>query len=519
MTTQKILQDDYITEIQRKIDILHYDLEFDIYQEDKMIIASAELTGVILDQSINSIDLNFYDNFEIKEVLLNDNPAEYFSDETTFSIPLHTNVSNTFSIKISYEGTPQKSGLAGFVFGKRDGMPLVYTLSEPTYASSWFPCNDIPTDKTLLDMKITNDSSMVSVSNGILISEEIRGERKTYHWKTIYPISTYLIALYSSDYEMFGDTYISLDGKDTMYISYYVLPDKLNKAKVDFAEHVDILKFFAETFGEYPFIKEKYGVAEFLWSSGAMENQTITGVASSLIGGKKLFTDFFVHELAHHWWGNAVGPKSWKDIWLNEGFSSYSEALYFESKGGAGALQSTMRDKYFSEFSGKLSEPGSYLFTNTIYNKGAWVLHMLRWEVGDSTFFNILKEYFNKYKFSSASTSDFIEVCENVNGRNLKKFFHQWIEGEGEIELEYESKTTKVNNYYKTKIRLEQVQEEYQYYEFPIEVLLKFEGGEYEYYKYSVKSELTLFEIKSDGPVLSVELDPNGWLLASIYHN
>jgi aminopeptidase N len=144
---------------------------------------------------------------------------------------------------------------------------------------------------------------------------------------------------------------------------------------------------------------------------------------------------------------------------------------------------------------------------------------MLRWEVGDSTFFNILKEYFNKYKFSSASTSDFIEVCENVNGRNLKKFFHQWIEGEGEIELEYESKTTKVNNYYKTKIRLEQVQEEYQYYEFPIEVLLKFEGGEYEYYKYSVKSELTLFEIKSDGPVLSVELDPNGWLLASIYHN
>ena len=186
-------------------------------------------------------------------------------------------------------------------------------------------------------MKITNDTSMISVSNGILIGEEINDSRKTYHWKTLYPISTYLIALYSSDYSTFGDQYISQDGKDTMLINYYVLPDKLEKAKIDFSEHVEILNFFANTFGEYPFIEEKYGVAEFLWSSGAMENQTSTGVASSLIGGKKLFLDFYVHELAHHWWGHAISPKSWKDIWLNEGFSSYSEALYFEHKGGDGA--------------------------------------------------------------------------------------------------------------------------------------------------------------------------------------
>ena len=508
--------DDYITDNQKKIDILHYNLEFDLYPEDKKLIASAEITGIILRKSITSIDLNFYDNFEINEVTLNDEKTDYISEGKFFSIPLSPELEDTFVIKIGYEGTPQRTGLAGFVFGKRNGIPLVYTLSEPTEASSWFPCNDLPTDKTLLDIKITNDSSMISVSNGILFSEELYGDRKTYHWKTVYPISTYLIALYSSDYETFSDQYISVDGKDTMSLFYYVLPDKLEEAKVDFSEHVEILNYFSKTFGEYPFIKEKYGVAEFLWTSGAMENQTITGVASSLIGGKKFFLDFFVHELAHHWWGNAIGPKTWKDIWLNEGFSSYSEALYFEYKGGTKALQSTMREKYSSDFSGILSEPGAYLFTSTVYDKGAWVLHMLRWEVGDSVFFKILREYFNHYKYSNASTSDFIEVCETVSKKDLQKFFNQWLEGEGEIELVYEVSSQKENEVYKTIIYIEQVQEEYKYYEFPIEIVLNSESNSVVKHVIRVNGKETIFTVITENKPTSIEFDSNNWLLATI---
>jgi aminopeptidase N len=508
--------DDYITDNQRKIDILHYNLGFDLYPEQKKLIASAEITGIILRKSITSIDLNFYDNFEINEVIFNDERTDYISEGKKFTIPLSSEIEDTFIIKIDYEGTPQRTGLAGFVFGKRDGISLVYTLSEPTQASSWFPCNDLPTDKTLLDMKITNDSAMISVSNGILISEELNGDRKTYHWKTVYPISTYLIALYSSDYETFSDQYISVDGKDTMSLEYYVLPDKVEEAKVDFSEHVEILNYFAQTFGEYPFIKEKYGVAEFLWTTGAMENQTITGVASSLIGGKKFFLDFFVHELAHHWWGNAIGPKSWKDIWLNEGFSSYSEALYFEYKGGAEALQSTMREKYSSDFSGKLSEPGAYLFTSTVYDKGAWVLHMLRWEVGDSVFFKILREYFDYYKYSNASTSDFIEVCEAVSKRDLRIFFDQWLEGEGEIELVYKISSKKENGFYKTTIYIEQVQEEYMYYEFPIEIILFSENGSSVSHIIDVNAKSTIFNVITENKPTIIELDPNSWLLATI---
>ncbi|MCH7773858.1 MAG: M1 family metallopeptidase, partial [Bacteroidetes bacterium] len=366
------------------------------------------IKGVVKEEGLKKLELNFYDNFKISEVKLNGIESEYFNEDKLLTIISDDSVPlDTFELKVTYSGTPKKVGLEGFVFGKINGTSLVYNLSEPAYASSWFPCNDFPSDKALLDIRIKNDSSQVSVSNGILIGIEDEGERRTYHWKTNYPTSTYLIAIYSSNYQHFSDEYVSLDKQDTMAIDYYVLENDVEDAKTDFMEHPEILRFFAETFGEYPFIKEKYGVAEFLWQLGAMEHQTITGVASNILGGKNLFLDIYIHELAHHWWGNAIGLKSWNDIWLNEGFSTYSEALYYEYKSGRSALRSTMMSKSYGNFSVALGNPGSFLFTGTVYNKGAWVLHMLRWELGDKIFFKILREYYRKYKYSNASTGDF----------------------------------------------------------------------------------------------------------------
>ena len=512
---QKI-DDDYISKNQKKIDIYKYDLAFDLYPEKKMFIAKAILTGKILDPTIPSIDLNFYDNFEIKRILLNGVSTDYENEETQLSIPLNSFSKNEFKIEVEYEGTPKKAGLEGFVFGKRNGKSLVYNLSEPNYASSWFPCNDIPFDKTFLEISITNDSGMVSVSNGVLVDVTNNGGRRTYRWKTEYPISTYLVAIYSSDYEYFSDEYISLDKSDTMNVEYYVLPDKLEKARKDFSGHLEMLKVFSQMFGEYPFVKEKYGIAEFLWYAGAMEHQTITGVSSNMISGNKFFEDTFVHELAHQWWGNAVGPKSWKDIWLNEGFSTYSEALYYEAVSGKKALQSTMMSKYSSNFSGSLAEPGPFLFTRTMYDKGAWVLHMLRWEVGDSSFFNILRTYYETYKYSNASTGDFKSVCEKVSGKNLDQFFEQWIYTEGQIELEYETETVKSQNDYLNRIQLGQIQEDYVAYHFPLEVKFVFKDSTEKSFRYEITSKDTLIEISTTTIPSEIELDPDNWLLAEI---
>ena len=508
--------EDYISPNQKKIDIFKYNLSFDLYPEEKMIVASAIITGQVLDQNIKSIDLNFYDNFKITNLLLDGVASEYENDETTLSIPYNFLGEKEFKIEIDYEGTPKKAGLDGFVFGKRNGESLVYNLSEPNFSSTWFPCNDLPTDKSFLEMSITNDSSAVSVSNGVLKDVKTNGDRRTYTWFTEYPISTYLIAIYSSEYVSFKDKYISLDGKDTMDVVYYVLPDKLENAKKDFAGHPEMLRVLSNLFGEYPFIKEKYGVAEFLWYPGAMEHQTITGVSSNMINGKNFFEDTFVHELAHQWWGDAISPKSWKDIWLNEGFATYSEALYYEALSGEKALRSTMMSKYSSNFSGALAKPGSFLFTRTMYDKGAWVLHMLRWEVGDSSFFKILRTYFDTFKYSNASTNDFKNICEQVSGKNLDKFFEQWVQNEGQIEIEYQTGFVKSDNNEFVKINLEQIQEDYEVYNFPLEVKIVFADSSAQSFRFEITSQDTVLEMLVTTEPDTIELDPNNWLLAQI---
>jgi aminopeptidase N len=223
-----------------------------------------------------------------------------------------------------------------------------------------------------------------------------------------------------------------------------------------------------------------------------------------------------VHELAHQWWGNAVGPKSWKDIWLNEGFSTYSEALYYEAVSGKEALQSTMMSKYSSNFSGSLAEPGPFLFTRTMYDKGAWVLHMLRWEVGDSYFFNILRTYFETYKYSNASIGDFKSVSEKVSGKNLDKFFEQWVFGKGQIELEYKTETLKSGEDYLVRIQLEQIQEDYEEYYFPLEVKIIFKDSTEKSFRFEIASKDTLLEILATEYPESIDLNPDNWLLAVI---
>ena len=506
--------EDYITDIQKKIDILHYDLFFDLFPDEKEFDASAVIKGVVKEEGMKSIEINFYDNFEISELKLNGIKSEYINEDRLLKINSADSVPlDTFELEITYTGTPKKAGIEGFVFGRINGTSLVYNLSEPSYASSWFPCNDFPSDKALLDIRIKNDSSQVSISNGLLIGIEDDGDRRTYHWKTNYPISSYLIAIYSSSYLHLSDRYISIDEQDTMAIDYYVLKNNLEDAETDFREHPEILRFFAETFGEYPFIKEKYGIAEFLWHLGAMEHQTIAGVASNIIGGKNFFLDIYIHELAHHWWGNAVGPKSWNDIWLNEGFSTYSEALYYEFKSGKSALRSSMLSKSQGSFSKELGNPGSFLFSETVYDKGAWILHMLRWELGDKKFFKSLRNYYEKFKYSNASTEDFKNVCESISGVNLTRFFDQWLKGTGKIELIYNWNTEKIAGDYETIITLEQVQDGYDTYFFNLEVKFKYDNDEIETFRFNIDSKTADLTVRSKNKPVEINLDPNNWLL------
>jgi aminopeptidase N len=501
--------------VRSNIDVLHYNLKFDLYPADSFLKGDALITGVRTDKSSPEIDLNFYDNLKITSLKINGSNGEYSNKDNVLHIK-YTGSPDTFNVEIIYEGTPKHAGLSGFVFGEINKSDVVYNLSEPYYASSWFPCHDVPTDKALLDIYITNDSSKVSVSNGILENINLNGSRKTYHWKTIYPIATYLICIYSADYVTFSDRYISQDKKDTMPIQYYVFSNQLEKGKKDFEDHPRFIDYFAKTFGEYPFLKEKYGVAEFLWQMGAMEHQTITGVGSNFVMGTKSFNDIYVHELSHHWWGDAVSPATWKDIWLNEGFATYSEALYTEHVGGKKALQAFMLNKSMSNIKGKLYDPGDNLFGSTVYDKGSWVLHMLRKETGDSLFFKILRTYFELYKYKNASTGDFKNICQAETGKDLTKFFEQWVyKGEGKIELVYSWSAEKIGDEYLLKISFNQTQKGYENYNFPLDMKVVLDNGTNEYKTVIITSLHQDFKLSFKEMPRDIEMDPSCWLLAS----
>ena len=506
---------DYIKPVQKKIDVLNYKIAVDLYPDREAIAGSTEITGIINGGDVNSLILNFHDDMEITDLILNGNTTEYEHDDVHLTIPFNGEVRDTFNLLVSYSGTPDNLGFGSFSFGEYNDKSVVYTLNEPVFASTWFPCNDRPDDKASLEISITNDSSKVSVSNGKLLEVVSRGKRKTYRWKTHYPISTYLISIYSADYEKFGDTFIF--GKDTMDIGYYVFPEHRNDAEIDFSVHPEILEVLSSAFGKYPFIKEKYGVAVFLWQKGAMENQTITGIGSKFIGGNKFFTDIYVHEAAHQWWGNAVGPATWKDIWLNEGFATYSEALYYEKISGKDAYISTLLSKKSNDFPGTLYDPKDNFFGSTVYNKGAWVLHMLRNKVGDSTFFEILRHFYQRFKYKNASTKDFQDISELIAKEDLKKFFDQWVyEGEGIIKLRYNLETNRKNDsLFTNKLHIKQVQDGYEAYHFPLEFTPINENekkmGLFNYYLTSRDTTL-VFESKIK-PV-DLKLDPNYKLLA-----
>lgn len=509
--------ENYAAADQKSLNAIHYDLNIDLYPDRKMI--KGDVIIKLATKGLDKIDLNLYDNFSIKSVKLNGMQAKYENKDTRFTIFPAEKLKDTSIVEIIYEGEPKNMGFGSFTFGEKNGKSFIYTMNEPVFASTWYPCNDIPSDKALFDINISNDSANVSVSNGKLVSVSVKGARKTYHWKTVYPISTYLVAIYSAQYKNFNDEYIS-SSKIKMPVTYYVTPEKVESARHDFFIHSEAIGIFSKLFGEYPFIKEKYGVAEFLWNKGALENQTITGIGTVFISGMGIQKDILIHELAHSWWGNAVSVGDWKDIWLNEGFANYSTALYYEALTDRRALVSTMRTYLgsFEKAKGTLYNPAQDIFSRLVYDKGAWVLHMLRREVGDSSFFKILRKYFNDFKYKNAVTKDFQYECESVSKKKLDFFFKQWVfDGVGIINADYTYHTVKTSGKeYKVTFDIEQTQKGYSVYSFPLDLKFIASDGNYVIKTVYIRERNSHFELNLGFQPQDMVPDPDLWLLAKL---
>ncbi|MBU2508106.1 MAG: M1 family metallopeptidase [Bacteroidetes bacterium] len=495
----------------KNIDVLSYDMNIKLYPAEKYIEGEVCIHMVINNKTQENISLDFYDNMEILDFTVNQKKAEYNRTGNKLIIHADESFGDSVKVQVSYKGKPESHGFGSFEFSDDDSSQIIYTLNEPVYASTWFPCNDYPDDKVNAKITIENDSQFVSVSNGALKNISGNGNRKSYTWQTEYPISTFLISIYSAPYKNFTQHYITENG-DTTLLDYYVTAEKLNDAKRDFADHTMYLEVFTRLFGEYPFKNEKYAVAEIGWTGGAIEHQTITGIGSNFISGHKFYSDILIHELAHQWWGNAVGIKTWADIWLSEGFSTYSEALYYESVSGFDALKSTMLSNYDEFESTELYAPDEFIFSKIVYDKGAWVLHMLRKEIGDKLFFETLRNYYDTYKYKNASTKDFQNLVELTSGKDLQYFFDQWVyNGKGIIEVEFDWKYNSAKA--QLSLQLLQKQKGWKKYSFPIDVKLKYPYNDRDL-TFSINSIDTTLIIDSEEKPDTIVFDSDAWLLA-----
>lgn len=453
-------------------DVKYYGLNLNIDPTAQAISGSVDIQGESLIADLQQVELDFAGNMTVDAVSGNAISFAHNGDRLVLNLDAPRAAGQTFSATISYHGQPQSGGFGAFVFSQQNSQPLIWTLSEPYGARLWWPCKDTPNDKAdKVDMMVTVPAKLTATSNGRLLSRTDNGDgTATFHWQENYPITTYLVSLAITNYATFTE-WFKYSPTDSMEVTNYIYPANLERAKSDLSSMVDMLSFFHDIFGPYPFLSEKYGVAQFGWGGG-MEHQTLTSQSSF---GESLTA----HELAHQWWGDMITNAYWPEIWLNEGFASYAEALYFEDKLGKGYYRQYMSwmDRLFegSIYRTDTTSVGS-IFNGIVYDKGAWVLHMLRHVVGDSAFFDILKAYGDdpRFKYGNATTAGFRSVCEAVSGMDLSWFFDQWIFGSGRPIYQYSWQSRQGVEGYDVDLHIDQIQSsQHPVFTMPIDIHLE----------------------------------------------
>lgn len=355
-------------------------------------------------------------------------------DKITLQLDRNYNQGESVSFTVYYSGVPpilnNTKGMRYETHGNSE--PIIATLSTPYLAHLWYPCKDGPGDKVdsvYMDIIIPdttiNGNKLIAVSNGSLENVISENGKSIFKWRERYPIVPYYVMIAVSNYSQFQQTIH--DSLGNYPIIYNVFKSDSNISVQGTLQIPDAINFFSNKFGPYPFRNEKYGMTQ-LGFYGAIENQTNT-VQNTLNAGWIMVS---VHELSHMWFGDMITCSDWHNGWLNEGFATYSEALYQEHLYGFNSYKTYLRNyKYFQGgtlYLQNIDDPFS-VFIDIIYLKGAWVLHMLRGVLGDDVFFNCLKQYAKDpgFTYKHASTEDFKMICENVSGQDLDYFFNQWI--------------------------------------------------------------------------------------------
>ena len=388
-------------------------------------------------ENLTEIEFDLNDTLTVDSVFHNNQKINFVQNNNKLIIPLIHPLSHLQldSVQVFYQGEPEPelTGFGSFSKGNHSGIPIIWTLSEPYGAMEWWPCKQSLADKIdSIDIIVTSPEMYRTASNGILVLDTVENGFRKMHWKHRHPITTYLVAIAVTNYSVYSD-WVDLEDGRKIEILNYVYPENLEKAKGETPATLEFMQLFNQLIGEYPFANEKYGHAQFGWGGG-MEHQTMSFMFN-------FNYELVAHELAHQWFGDYITCGSWQDIWLNEGFATYLTGLVYEN----------LQDGYWwprwkkLNVDGIVSQPGGSVYvrdtTNigTIfsgrlsYAKGAYLLHMLRWVLGDDDFFTGMRSYYNDPEIANgfARTHQFVQHMETAGDTSLTAFFDDWFYGEG----------------------------------------------------------------------------------------
>ena len=501
---------------QSAYDARTYDLDLRPNLTTQILTGIVRMRATVVNGPLLGLDLDLYSNMVVDSVYAAGAPTSFTRSGNILTVALDRAYANgeTPEVVVRYHGTPLGGPFGSvFAFDSHAGQPLIWTLSEPFGARAWWPCKDYPEDKAdSVDIRVTVPSGMITACNGTRVESSDNGTTAFAHWHERHPISTYLVAVSSYAYAVSSDFYQPQTG-DPMEIEFFIFPDLVSSAASVNPKVKGMINAYAARFGEYAFLDEKYGEVNFPWGGG-MENQTLTS-----LGG---FWEYVVaHELGHQWWGDMVTCRDFHHIWLNEGFATYCQAVWAEAGSGLAGYHAEMSaTRYYGPgtvYAPDENDAGRVFDGGLSYDKGSWVLHMLRHALSDTTFFTAMRAYGQQYRYGTATTENFRDVCASVSGRNLDKFFQQWIYGEYYPQYRFGygyGPGAPETGGYDVSILLQQVQA-WQLFWMPVDATINTADGAHTFVAMdSLPSQLFTFHVAQ--LPLSVELDKDEWILRSI---
>ncbi len=422
-------------------DVVFYNIDLNASNLSRAISGFVEMKSLIKVNNFNKLVVNLSSTFTVDSVLINGVKVTKNQVFDELEITGFTaNKGDYLTSKIYYKGNGSSDAVypVGMLNAKgSNNKPYTYTVSEPYFSYLWWPCKQDLYDKAdSVNINITTENTNQVASNGLLTKTSTIGNKKRFEWKTRYPIAYYLVTFATGPYVIYK-SYAKIKGRtDSVLIQDYLYDNaSLTKYRSLLDKTKTLIELYSEKLGDYPFAKEKYGHFMAPSQMGALENQTMT-----MIGQAYTF-ELIAHELSHQWFGNNVTCGTWQDIWLNEGFAEYFGKVLgseffsntFDSNaitGDQSEVLSITNSKVYLD-KAQTTDLGNIFDHTNSYAKGSTILNMLRFELGDVSFFDLLKSYQVKFAKRNATTDSLISFVNAYTKKDYTYFFNQWIYGAG----------------------------------------------------------------------------------------